>query len=185
MSAVSLPHDWYPRPVPENVQIGARSWLYSSFAFLHYRSRRPVGVRIGNDTGVYNGTFFDLDVDGQVEIGNFCTLVGAIISINGHLTVGDYTFMAHEVTVADHFAAVSPADVGSPISRPAGLKISIGSNVWIGARAILLPGADIGDGAIVGAATVVATKVPPYSIIAGNPPRIFETQIPGQGAAKT
>jgi len=45
----SLAHDWFPRALPDNVVIGERSWLYSSFAFLHYRSDQPCGVRIGSD----------------------------------------------------------------------------------------------------------------------------------------
>ena len=81
-----LAHDWFSRPVPDNVEIGAGSWLYSSFAFLHYRSRSECGVRVGKHTGIYNGTFFDLDIDGQVKIGDYCTLVGAIISTNGRVS---------------------------------------------------------------------------------------------------
>jgi acetyltransferase-like isoleucine patch superfamily enzyme len=176
-SSVSLPHDWFPRPLPPNVQIAARSWVYSSFAFLHYRSQQPVGVRIGSDTGIYNGTFFDLDIGGEVEIGNYCTLVGAVLAINGRLSIGDYTFIAHEVTIADHFAAAPPGACDHMRSRSSNLDISIGTNVWIGARAILLPGAKIGDGAVVGAASVVDSNVPPYSVVAGNPARIASRRI--------
>jgi acetyltransferase-like isoleucine patch superfamily enzyme len=170
-SSITLPHDWFPKPLPNNVQIGPQSWLYSSFAFLHYHSRRPIGVRIGHDTGVYNGTFFDLGVDGEVYIGDYCTLVGAILATNGRVAIGDYTFIAHEVTIADHFAATPPGGASHATRMPSA-DISIGSNVWIGARAILLPGAEIGDGAVVGAASVVNTKVPPNSVVAGNPARI-------------
>jgi acetyltransferase-like isoleucine patch superfamily enzyme len=179
-SSIPLPHDWFPRPLPPNVQIGARSWVYSSFAFLHYRSQQPVGVRIGNDTGIYNGTFFDLDVSGEVEIGNYCTLVGAILAINGRLSIGDYTFIAHEVTIADHFAAVPPGASDQMRSRSSNLDILIGANVWIGARAILLPGAQIGDGAVVGAASVVDMNVPASSVVAGNPARICSRRIEGK-----
>lgn len=171
-SSVSLPHDWFPRPVPANVQIGPRSWLYSSFAFLHYRSQRPCGVRIGHDTGIYHGTFFDLDVHGEVIIGNYCTVVGAIIATNGQVSIGDYAFIAHEVTIADQSAATPPVVADYPHSRNHGDAILIGPNAWIGARAILLPGAQIGEGAIVGAACVVNTKIPPFTIVAGNPARI-------------
>jgi acetyltransferase-like isoleucine patch superfamily enzyme len=167
-----LPHDWFPDPIPDNVQIGPRSWLYSSFAFLHYRSQRECGVRIGHDSGIYNGTFFDLDTDGEVIIGNFCTLVGAIIATNGRVSIGDYAFIAHEVTIADHPAAAPPA-AAMYLARPRiNREISIGTNAWIGARSILLPGANIGEGAIVGAACVVSIEVPPFSIVAGNPARI-------------
>jgi acetyltransferase-like isoleucine patch superfamily enzyme len=170
-----LPHDWFTKPLPENVQIGARSWLYSSFAFLHYRSQRKCGVRIGHDTGVYNGTFFDLDYDGEVIIGNYCTLVGAVIATNGRVSIGDYSFLAHEVTIADHFAAVPPV-AAEQLDRHSG-EITIGPNAWIGARSILLPGAQIGEGAIVGAASVVNMQVPPFSIVAGNPARIISRSL--------
>ena len=173
-----LPHDWFPRPLPENVQIGPRSWVYSSFAFLHYRSQRECGVRIGHDTGVYNGTFFDLGADGEVEIGNYCTLVGAILAINCPVSIGDYSFIAHEVTIADHFSAVPPDSTRSLNSRSRRSNIVVGSNVWIGARAVILAGADIGEGAIIGAASVVSDKVPPYSIVVGNPSRILTPRIP-------
>jgi acetyltransferase-like isoleucine patch superfamily enzyme len=171
-SSETLPHDWFPRPLPENVQIGPRSWLYSSFAFLHYRSQSDCGVRIGHDTGIYNGSFFDLDVQGEVVIGNYCTLVGAVLATNGRISIGDYTFIAHEVTIADHFAA-APAEAAAHLNpRDRRCGISIGSNVWIGARAILLPGAEIGEGSIVGAACVLNTSIPPFSTVTGNPARV-------------
>jgi acetyltransferase-like isoleucine patch superfamily enzyme len=46
-------------------------------------------------------------------------------------------------------------------------QIKIGNDVWIGARAIILDGVTIGDGAIVGAGTVVTKDVPPYAIVGG------------------
>jgi virginiamycin A acetyltransferase len=47
--------------------------------------------------------------------------------------------------------------------------ITIGNDVWIGTRAIILPGVDIGDGAVVGAGAVVTKDVDSYSIVAGVP----------------
>ena len=71
---------------------------------------------IGNDSGVYNGSFFDLGPEGEVEIGNYCTLVGAIICSNRRIVIHDYVFIAHEVTLADNafgvpFAATSTAAI--------------------------------------------------------------------------
>ena len=171
----SLPHDWFPQPLPDNVVLGPRSWCYSAFAFSHYRSRRPLGVRVGSDSGIYHGTFFDLGPEGEVEIGNYCTLVGAIISTNGRVVIGDYSFIAHEVVLAEAVAAKPFPDV--PASSPANShlrapQIRIGVNCWIGARAVLLAGASIGEGAIIGAAAVVDFEVPPFAIVAGNPARV-------------
>lgn len=165
MNACNLSHDWFPEPLPENIKIGERSWLYSSFAFRHYQSRRPLGVQVGHDTGLYNGTFFDLGPQGEVRIGNFCTLVGAIISTNQRVEIGAYSFLAHEVVLADSFAALPGGSPGIPGKK----DIVIGQNVWIGARAIILAGAKIGEGAIIGAAAVVDFEVPAFSLVAGNP----------------
>jgi acetyltransferase-like isoleucine patch superfamily enzyme len=169
--ATHLPHDWFPRPLPENVSFGPRSWCYSAFAFSHYRSRRPCGVRVGTDSGIYHGTFFDLGPDGEVEVGNFCTLVGAIISTNSRVVIGDYSFIAHEVVLADSFCA-RPAGEHENGSAGQEAAIVLGENVWVGARAVLLQGAHIGEGAIVGAAAVVDFDVPSFAIVAGNPARI-------------
>ena len=49
----------------------------------------------------------------------------------------------------------------------------VGNDVWIGQNATILPGVHIGDGAIIGANSVVGRDVPPYTIVAGNPANIL------------
>jgi acetyltransferase-like isoleucine patch superfamily enzyme len=105
-------------------------------------------VHIGHDSGIYNGTFFDLGPDGEVEIGNYATLVGAIISTNARVTIGDHAFLAHEVVLADSFAA-RPHFPHGRVGHEAGSSghskaILLGNNCWIGARAVLVSGAVIG-----------------------------------------
>lgn len=51
--------------------------------------------------------------------------------------------------------------------------IHIGDNVWIGSKATILPGCNIGDGAIIGANAVVTKDIPPYSIAVGVPAKII------------
>ena len=48
----------------------------------------------------------------------------------------------------------------------------IGNDVWIGQNSLILPGAKIGDGVIIGANSVVSGEIQPYSIVAGNPARL-------------
>ena len=45
----------------------------------------------------------------------------------------------------------------------------IGNDVWIGQNAVILPGVHIGDGAIIGANSIVGSDVDPYTIVVGNP----------------
>ena len=49
----------------------------------------------------------------------------------------------------------------------------IGNDVWIGQNAVILPGVHIGDGAIIGANSVVGRDVDPYTIVVGNPARVL------------
>ena len=49
----------------------------------------------------------------------------------------------------------------------------IGNDVWIGRDAMIMPGVTVGDGAIIGARAVVASDVPPYATVAGNPARLI------------
>lgn len=167
-----LDHDWFPADLPANVALGEGSWLYSAYAFLHFRSGRPRAVVIGRDSGVYHGTFFELGPDAEVEIGAFCTIVGATFRTDRRIVVGDYSFVAHEVTFADE-PAPAPPRPGEPSGRSPEVSIVLGGNCWIGARAILLPGARIGEGSIVGAGAVIDFEVPPFSLAAGNPGRVI------------
>lgn len=163
-----LPHDWFSRPLPAGVAIGQRSWIYSSFAFLHCHA--TARVRIGRDTGVYNGTFFELGEMADVRIGDFCSIVGAIICSSASVRIGSYVFLAHEVVIADTDFAVPPIVTACLPKRAA--RISIGDNAWVGMRAVLTGGISVGEGAIIGAGAVVNFDVPPYSIVAGNPAKV-------------
>src|SRR3954453_12421977 len=173
MPARYLQHDWFSQPLPSNVSLHESTWLYSTYAFVHYGSKQPLGLRVGSDTGLYHGTFFDIGPEAEVEIGKYCSLVGVIFATNGHVTVEDYTFIAHEVVIADQPWA-SP--VGGAIedrtvehNRITRVRQHIGRNVWIGARAAIIGSVRIGEGAIIGAGAVVTDDVPPYTLCVGNP----------------
>lgn len=174
--AVHLEHDWFPRAVPGNVVIGRRCWVHSAHAFVHCHSRRSVAVAIGDDTGVYHGSHFELGPHGSVRIGCFCTLVGVIVQSDADVSIGDHTFLAHEVVIADGAWAMPPFedDDGQRTGGPAA-PIAIGPDVWIGAKATILGGVSIGPGAIVGAGAVVTRDVPAGSTVAGNPARVVRS----------
>jgi len=74
----------------------------------------------------------------------------------------------------------SPEALGST-SAGSGMResIAIGHDVWMGHNVIILPTAQsIGDGAIVGAGSVVHNPVPPYAVVTGNPARVVRFRFP-------
>jgi acetyltransferase-like isoleucine patch superfamily enzyme len=62
--------------------------------------------------------------------------------------------------------------------------ITLGHDVWIGARAIVLSGVNIGTGAVVAAGAIVTKDVPPYAIVGGNPARVIKKRFNDQQIEK-
>lgn len=113
------------------------------------------GITIGNNVGLGSHGFYG----------------GA-----GGVEIGDDTIFGNYVSV--HPENHNYRDLNTPI-RLQGVNhkgIKIGRGCWIGAKATILDGADIGDGCIVAAGAVVRGKFPPNSIIGGVPAKIIKTR---------
>lgn len=114
-----------------------------------------------------------------LRIGSFCSISAEVSFFLGgeHRTDWVSTFPFGHVFV-DELGLDGPPVAGHPISRG---DVSVGNDVWIGRGATLLSGVTIGDGAVIGARAVVASDVPPYAIVAGNPAKViryrFEPEI--------
>jgi acetyltransferase-like isoleucine patch superfamily enzyme len=86
------------------------------------------------------------------------------------VSIGAYTMLGPGVHILGNDHVIDQA--GTPIvfsGRPPQKPTRIGSDVWIGAGAIVLCGVTIGDGAIVGAGSVVTQDVPAFTIVGGVP----------------
>ena len=104
----------------------------------------------------------------KLIIGKFCSIAkGVEFVMNGANHMLD-CLSAYPFEIIDEFKG---------LSRPFGLRGNrgdtvIGNDVWIGQYATILPGVHIGDGAIIGANSVVSKDIPPYAVAAGNPAEI-------------
>lgn len=170
--------DWFDAALPANTQIDPTTFLFSAYAFNHYRSTRPCGVRVGDNTGLYDGTMFELGPHGQVEIGSYGVLNGPVFAGNSRIVLGSYCYLSYEVFLTDD---PSPRPDGEPIGRDVDDEpvIVLGDDCWIGLRSVLLPGALLGNGVVVGAGAVVDFAVPDYAVVAGNPARVVGSAPPG------
>ena len=89
----------------------------------------------------------------------------------GGITIGDCSLIGHNVVIATLNHDLNPERRGSLIPSP----VKIGSRVWIGAGAIILPGVTIGDNSVVGAGSVVTKNIPANTVAVGSPARVVKT----------
>ncbi len=88
---------------------------------------------------------------------------------SARITIGDRVSIGHDVLIC-----TSTHDLGPSHKRagaPGGLPIEIGDGVWIGARAVILPGVSIGPGCVIAAGAVVSSDCEPNGLYAGVPAR--------------
>jgi acetyltransferase-like isoleucine patch superfamily enzyme len=109
----------------------------------------------------------------RIELGRGLGLSGCTISARELITIGDETLVGSGAIIADNDAHSLDPDRRHEECEIPSAPIRIGPRVFIGARAIILKGVKIGEGAVIGAASVVTNDVPEFSIVAGNPARVI------------
>ena len=124
------------------VSIGKGSTLHTEIKFYNGHN-----IKIGRDTIVGEGTV--LDGRDLLKIGDHVDIASEVMIYNSQHDTGAEDF----------------ADPESVISKP----VTIQDYVFIGPRAIILPGVKIGKGAVIGAGAVVTKDVPEFAIVAGIP----------------
>lgn len=95
--------------------------------------------------------------------------VGCVILDTAPVHIGDHSMLGPNVQIycADHHRDPELRKQHLEKAHP----VTIGSNVWVGGGAIILPGITIGDNAIIGAGSVVTKDVAPGTTVVGNPAR--------------
>jgi acetyltransferase-like isoleucine patch superfamily enzyme len=182
----TLSWDWFPGTIPENAFIDETAYIETTFSFQFFRSRRERAVEYGRGASTYLGTMFDLGPNARVTLGDFALVHGARIICDAEVRIGDYTLISWNVVLMDTYRVpmnarerrvemeqVPKRELRLACAPVEAKPICIERNVWIGFDACVLPGVTIGEGAIVGARSVVTTSVPPFTIAAGNPARII------------
>ena len=147
--------------------------------FIHRTSRIKCPskiVTIGNLT-VDRGCYIDaLSIDG-IKFGNNVGLgTHGFFGCAGGIIIGDDTIFGNYVSLHSENHNFAEHDVPIRLQGVNRKGIRIGCNCWIGAKATILDGAEIGDGCIVAAGAVVRGKFPSNSIIGGVPAKIIKSR---------
>ena len=123
---------------------------------------------------------------GSISVGEWSYIgEGARIWSSGSIAIGDRVLISHNVNIFDslthplgarqrHAQFREIMQTGHPRSIDLGEQpVTVGNDAWVGANACVLRGITIGEGAVIGAGSVVTHDVPPFTIVAGSPARVI------------
>jgi acetyltransferase-like isoleucine patch superfamily enzyme len=130
-------------------------------------------VTLGEHCRIGPGVFLETQEQGAIRIGRHVRLNrGTVIVAWSGITIGDDCLIGEYVSLRDANHGSSPGT--SMRLQPHDAKpIAIGDDVWIGRGAVVLPGVQIGSGAVIGANSVVTADVPAGAVAAGVPARVI------------
>lgn len=132
---------------------------------------KRVGSNVNLENLAYFGNGFEIEIGDNSGIGKRCRIPSNIV-------IGNNVMMAEEVIILNQNHEFQDRSV--PLNQQgykAKTKLTIGNDVWIGTRVIVLPQVEkIGSGAIIGAGSVVTKNVDDMAIVAGNPARLIKTR---------
>lgn len=146
----------------------ATSWVayLPSFRLRHWYYRHIMHYSLGKDSSIHMGVF----VTGQnIKLGDN-VVINRHVYLDGRIGIT----MRNNISISPEVYIVSMEhDPNNPLFATRGGEVVIDDHVWIGARAMILPGIHIGEGAVIGACAVVTKDVEPYQIVAGVPARVI------------
>ena len=181
------------RYMPGPLGFQLRRWCYGlTLGHLGRGALIDYGVHIKGPENLFLGEFTWIDVNcqlsaarGRIEIGSRCHIAtGVVMNCHELLRIGDYTTLSHGVKV---FGISETPGNGKRLSGPMIpeehenlLKghVIIGKDCYVGTNSVILPGVTLGEGAVIGANSLVKADVPAWAIAVGNPVRVVGTRDP-------
>jgi acetyltransferase-like isoleucine patch superfamily enzyme len=134
---------------------------------------------------------------GELVLGHGVTLIGTVVPVelvtytSGRIEIGDHTFINYGCSIAarssikigsrchlGHYTFIMDNDQHDVVRHselPPSAPVVIEDNVWIGSKAVILPGVRIGRQAVIGAGSIVTNDIPPRCVAAGNPARVLRS----------
>jgi acetyltransferase-like isoleucine patch superfamily enzyme len=178
--------DWHPAPLPRNVNFDEYSYPDTAYSFIRFQSQIKNSLTLGYGSGNYGHSNFIGGKKGVIKIGKYVVLQGTTIISNESITIKDHCMFSWGSVITDSWLT-NATDLSQrrkileslafsksrlpefPETKP----VVIEENVWVGFKAVVLPGVTLGRGCIVGSCSIVSEDVPPYAIVAGNPARVI------------
>jgi acetyltransferase-like isoleucine patch superfamily enzyme len=130
-----------------------------------------IGSRVVFYPGIWIFTGRNLRVGDDVDFAK-----GVLVTTDGGVTIGDRVLIGYgtQILSSNHTVPSLPGRIFDAGHSRA--QVVVGSDVWIGANCVILPGVTIGEGAVVAAGSVVTKNVPAFTYVAGVPAKPIKTR---------
>lgn len=152
------------------------SKIYTSVINIEKTSQ----LKIGKYSSICRNTVISIatrDVPSAIIIGDN-TYVGEnnnLRAADGVIEIGSHCYVSQGVTiVTSNHGIQKNLPIGKQGWYSKKARIKLHDDVWVGANSVILPDVTIGEGAVIGAGSIVTKDVPEYAIVAGNPARILK-----------
>lgn len=152
----------------------------SLFVKIDNKSRISHKAKVYECVQVSNSTMGDYSYVGRnsrviyADIGKFC-------SIAGETKIGMGTHTLDKISTSPIFTESKNGTKHSWVKVSAVnpfKRVIVGNDVWIGVRTMVMGGVKIGDGAVIGAGSIVTKDVPPYAVVVGVPAKVVRYRFP-------
>lgn len=132
-----------------------------------------MGAKIGKDVVFYPGVWIapgrNLIIHANADLA-----LGVIITTSGGVEIGARTLIGYRTQILSSNHKIPSGKDKIFNSGHSNQKITIGNDVWIGANCLILPGVNIGEGAVVAGGSVVTKDVEAYAIVGGVPAKLIK-----------
>lgn len=183
---VFIEYDWYPGYLPGNVVLDEMSYPDTSYSFTSFFSKQPDAFHLGYASGNYGHGVFTTGENGKIVIGKYVVLQCTRLFCNKQITIGDHCMFSWGSTITDSWVyngylsiehrrrllEAAAQKINRHIEFESVQPVHINENVWVGFEATILPGVNIGKGAIIGSKSVIVEDVPEYAVVVGNPGKV-------------
>lgn len=140
--------------------------------FRRFYFRRICGHQIAKDVQILIGCFLYNSRNKIIIRGGSIINQNCILDGRGGLTIGSSTNISRGVAIYTAGHDIDDSEFSDFLRA-----VVIGRNVWIGGHSIVLPGVNVGDGAIILPGSMVASDVPSGVVVGGNPARFIRKRV--------
>jgi len=156
-------------------KIGKRVRIYDHVKLIT-RKGRP--LFIGDNVSILCGVVISTSESGRFTIGNN-VYIGeySVLSSNEEIIIEDYVLIGPHTNIVDFDHIFDDVNLKISLNKYKTKKVIIKKGAWLGCNCCILKGVTIGEGAIIGAGSVVTQDIPSYCIAVGNPAKVIKRLI--------